>query len=99
MDRDQVVSLLKASKPIVRDRFKVELVGLFGSYARNQHHAKSDLDLLYQPLEGASFGLAEVIALENYIKELVKVNSVDLVDRDYINPVIALEIQDELVYV
>jgi len=99
MDRDQVITLLKASKPILRDQYRVELVGLFGSFARNQQHANSDLDILYRPLDGASFGLSEVLALENYLKDLTKVDSVDLVVRDFINPVIALEIVDELVYV
>jgi len=42
----EVKAELEALKPILKRRFKVETIDIFGSYARNQADEKSDIDLL-----------------------------------------------------
>ncbi|MGB3547539.1 MAG: nucleotidyltransferase domain-containing protein [Saprospiraceae bacterium] len=95
----QIIEKLRDANPTVRTRFNVNLIALFGSYAREEQRADSDMDLIYQSFDDYSFGLNEITGLEDYIKDLFNVPAVDLVDKDYINPVIEMEIQNELIYV
>ena len=46
MNRDQVLELLRASKAMLKERFGVSGVALFGSFARDQAAAESDVDVL-----------------------------------------------------
>ncbi|MEN0047345.1 MAG: nucleotidyltransferase domain-containing protein [Bacteroidota bacterium] len=99
MTTKEVVETLKSHKQKFEDKFNAKIIALFGSYARNEQKTESDIDILYQPLDKQNFGLKEIVNLEDYIKKLFKVDKVDLVDKDYINPIIELEIQDDIVYV
>ncbi len=46
MDRDLVLSVLARSKPLLATRFGVTGLALFGSAARGEARADSDIDLL-----------------------------------------------------
>jgi uncharacterized protein with HEPN domain/predicted nucleotidyltransferase len=46
MRRDQVLELLKQSKPELAQRFGVTQLAVFGSVARDAAHAQSDVDIL-----------------------------------------------------
>ena len=46
MNRDQVLELLRASKAMLKERFGISGVALFGSFARDQAAAESDVDVL-----------------------------------------------------
>lgn len=45
-NREQVLALLRAHKPVLAQRFGVAELALFGSFARDQATADSDLDIL-----------------------------------------------------
>ena len=74
-------------------------MAIFGSYARGDQSEDSDLDVLYRLDADARFGIVEYDALENFIKEVIGIPSVDLVNEKYINPIIEIEIENELEYV
>ena len=46
MNRDQVLALLRASKAMLKERFGISGVALFGSFARDQAAEGSDVDVL-----------------------------------------------------
>ena len=46
MNRDQVLALLRASKAMLKERFVISGVALFGSFARDQAAEGSDVDVL-----------------------------------------------------
>ena len=46
MDKDEVLTLLRAHKAILSQRFGVTELALFGSVARNQVSEDSDIDIL-----------------------------------------------------
>ena len=46
MDRQQILDILRRSKPYLRARFGVIRMGLFGSFADNAAHDGSDVDVL-----------------------------------------------------
>ena len=46
MKREDIIAALQRSKPEMHEKFGVEEIALFGSYARNQQTADSDIDVL-----------------------------------------------------
>ena len=99
MNGIEIIKLLRDNQLEIRDRFKATIVAVFGSYARGEQSQESDLDVLYRIEDGDHFGLVEIDGLEDFIKELVSVPKIDLVNQRYINPIIQLEIENELMYV
>lgn len=48
MNRDEVLKVLRAHKPILAQRFGVTNLALFGSVARNEMSDDGDIDILIQ---------------------------------------------------
>lgn len=87
---------LEALKPLLRERFKVETMGFFGSYVRGEQKKKSDLDILVDFSE--PIGLFKFVELEDFLSQELGVK-VDLVMRDALKPRIKDSILKEAVYV
>jgi Nucleotidyltransferase domain len=45
----QYIDLLRQHRRALVTRYQIEMLGLFGSYIRNEQHSSSDLDLLVTP--------------------------------------------------
>lgn len=45
MSKDQILQFLKSHKQELKDRFGVTSIGLFGSFARQENHECSDIDI------------------------------------------------------
>ena len=91
----EIEKKLKELKPTLRDKYKVETIGLFGSYTRGQQKEESDLDILVEFSE--PIGLLTFIELENFLSEKLKAK-VDLVIRNALKPRIKDRIIKEAVY-
>ena len=85
---------LKLHRPLLADRYKVQSLGIFGSYIRQEQHPDSDLDVLVTFSETPS--LLKFIALENYLSDLLGVK-VDLVMQDALKPNIGPYILREVI--
>lgn len=98
MDRDdelpQIVQQLRQRLPILTERYRVQSLGVFGSYVRQQQHAASDVDVLVTFEEPPS--LLECIALENELSDILGIK-VDLVMRDALRQTIGRHILREVV--
>lgn len=44
----QILEFISKSKPMLREKFHVPKIGLFGSYARQRQSASSDIDLIVE---------------------------------------------------
>ncbi|RKU07987.1 nucleotidyltransferase [Candidatus Poribacteria bacterium] len=51
----------------IRKQYKAEIVAVFGSYARGDFHADSDLDLLVDMDPGAS--LFDLVGLQHFLED------------------------------
>jgi len=68
----------------LRDRF-VRSIAIFGSVARNEATAASDVDLLVEFESGHPRGLFEFLSLQGFLEDLLGCR-VDLVMRDSLRP-------------
>jgi uncharacterized protein len=96
----QTIEKLKATlalhKEELKKKYKVEEIGIFGSYVRHEQKKKSDLAVLvtfYETIDLFSF-----VELENYLSDVLGVK-VDLVMREGIKPRLKERILSEAVYV
>lgn len=78
----------------VVSKFNPKLVGIFGSYSRNEQQRDSDLDILVDFND--SVNLIELIGLEQDLTELLGIK-VDLVTLKSVNPSLNEYIQQDLI--
>lgn len=63
---ESVVKVLKELESLIRDRFKSEIISVFGSFVRGEQKPASDVDLLVKFLEGES--LFDFVGLEDFLE-------------------------------
>ncbi|MCJ2562848.1 MAG: nucleotidyltransferase family protein [Candidatus Thermoplasmatota archaeon] len=92
---DGVERKLKENGTVLRDRFKVRKIGIFGSFARGEQEATSDIDILVDFRKPVS--LIDFVALERHLSEILG-RKVDLVMRSALKPRIGKHILREVRY-
>jgi uncharacterized protein len=93
-DLPTIIATLQKQMPYLSEKYAVQSLGIFGSYARNQQHIDSDLDLLVTFRQTP--GLLAYLALENYLADLLGVR-VDLVMASALKPAISARIRNEVI--
>ncbi len=93
--KEDIITILKANKNYLRQKFSVEELALFGSYSRNEQGDQSDIDILVETSEPLGF---EFVNLAYEIERLID-HSVDLVSKNSIKPKYLKEIEKDLIYV
>ncbi len=87
---------IKREKNLLREKYGVKEIGIFGSYVRREQENKSDLDVLVDYEESPS--LFELVDLQNYLSELLGVK-VDVVMKSALKQRIGARILKEVVLV
>lgn len=85
---------LKLVKPILKEKYKVNKIGYFGSYARGEQTEQSDIDILVEFSEPVGL---EFIELKDYLEEVLD-KKVDLVTENALKPQLKDSILQEVVY-
>ncbi len=93
---EEIRKILKENQTVLKDKFKVKEMGIFGSFVRGEQKKKSDLDILVEFEEPTS--LLEFVALENHLSEIIG-EKVDLVMKSVLKPRIGKHILEEVVYI
>ena len=88
----EILAQLKSMLPMLREKYQVHTLEVFGSYARGEEQEGSDLDLLITYDEAPS--LFQFVALENFLSDELNVK-VDLVMKDSLKPAIGKYILEE----
>jgi predicted nucleotidyltransferase len=94
---NEILTFLRNNKSLLRERFHVIRIGIFGSYARNQQNKDSDIDLLVEFEENTS----NLFELKQQLKEFFSVNlntEVDICREKYIKPRFKKAILKETIY-
>jgi len=82
MSKDKVVRLIRSHKKEI-DSFNVKSLALFGSAARDESHALSDIDILVEFKDKATFD--QYMKLKFFLEDTLGC-SVDLVTRKALKP-------------
>jgi predicted nucleotidyltransferase len=90
----EIQNTIAAEKDEIRRRYKAEIKGIFGSYARGDFHADSDLDLLVDFDEGAN--LFDLVGLQQFLEEKLDCK-VDLVSRRSLREELRTSILNEMI--
>jgi len=94
VNKNDIVTFLSDNRKVLRDRYKVSRIGLFGSYAVNLQRDDSDIDLVVS--------MPSDFDLYYDLKEFLEMNfhkRVDLGLEKTIRELVRLSIKDEVIYV
>jgi len=89
-----IKKIVARHKPILREKFNVKEIAIFGSYVRKENNKTSDVDILVDFSKAISF--FRFLELEQYLKKIVG-KKVDLVSRGALKPIIGKYILKEAV--
>lgn len=90
----ELKSKLEAIKPVLKKRYKVETIAIFGSYSRGEQTKKSDLDLLVSFSE--PIGVYRFVEVEEFLSKKLGVN-IDLVQKGALLPMIKDKVLNETI--
>ena len=94
MDLTEIEEILRKHKLILKEKFKVKKIGVFGSYVQGEQSPASDIDLLVQFSEPVGW---EFLDLKEFLESILS-TTVDLVTVNALNPQIKERILDEVIY-
>ena len=90
----EIQNTIAEAKDEIRGRYKAEIKGIFGSYARGDFHEDSDLDLLVDFDEGAN--LFDLVGLQQFLEEKLG-RKVDLVSRRSLREELRASVLNEMI--
>ena len=93
---EELIRVIREHLPDLRERYGVESLGIFGSYARGEQREDSDLDVLVEFFRTPD--LFEFVALKHELSDILGIN-VDLVMKDALKPRIGKRILQEVIQV
>jgi predicted nucleotidyltransferase len=91
-----IEDIIRKNKRVLRERYDVKVIGIFGSYSRGDPRKGSDIDILVEFSETPDF--FQFIRLEEFLEDLLGIK-VDLVTRGALKAGIKNEILKEAVYI
>ena len=95
MRKDKILKILEGVKKEAKDKYKAEIKGIFGSYARGDESEGSDIDVLVEFLKDAS--LFDLVRLGDFLEERLHCK-VDIVSQKAIKEEIKPYIYNDLVH-
>lgn len=96
MKQEKIREKIFEQLPLLKAKYHVKKIGIFGSFARDEQKKGSDLDVLVE--FETPVGFFEFIRLENFLSRALR-KKVDLVSKKAIKPAIKKEIIKEVKYV
>lgn len=96
MGKQEVINIIRATKPELAARYGVERLGLFGSYVRGQQRKRSDIDILVS--FNREIDLFDFVDLREFLEARLN-GKVDLVMESALKPAIGKRILAEVEYV
>jgi len=90
----KILAILRQLQDEIRQKYRAEIVGVFGSYARDEARQHSDVDILVRFLEGAS--LFDLVGLAEFLEENLGIK-VDIVSERAIRSELQERILSEVV--
>jgi predicted nucleotidyltransferase len=96
MDRDAILATLRRHEQALRDRGVLH-AALFGSVARNEATADSDIDILIEIAPEAGVDLFEYVAITQYLADMFP-QRVDVANRTSLKALVKPSAERDAVY-
>jgi len=90
----EIEQLLKKNKSVLKQKYKVKDIGIFGSYVKGKQSEKSDVDILVRFSDSIGW---EFIDLKEFLEEILG-EKVDLVTVNALKPQLKDSILKEVIY-
>jgi predicted nucleotidyltransferase len=94
LTKKQIISFLQSHKPYLQKEFGITQIALFGSYARNEQIASSDIDLA---IETSDISFQTRCKIKNFLEDIFK-KKIDLCYFKGMRSFIRHSIDKELIY-
>ncbi len=91
---DEIKDLISINKEILKERYKIKEISIFGSYIRGEQIETSDIDILVDFERPVS--LLHIISFENYLSDLLGIK-VDVIPKRNIRKEIKQDILKEAI--
>lgn len=98
MNQAEILKELKSLKQELKEKYHVEKLGIFGSYASNSAHPNSDLDLIVE----FAGEFSNIYEIKKELKTLLEQKfglKIDLAREKYLKPFYRDEILKQVIYV
>jgi len=95
MGKSEIIEILTQANKETKEKYKSRIIGLFGSYARNEETIESDIDILVEKTDDIS--LFELSGLKIYLEEKLKIK-VDIVTTAALREEIKPYVLKDLIY-
>jgi predicted nucleotidyltransferase len=95
-DAEHLIDKLRTFLPTIRERYSINTIGVFGSFARGEQTPESDLDLVVTFHTPQS--LLDLVELENLLCDYLGIK-VDLVTEAGLKPRVREQMLKEVIYV
>jgi uncharacterized protein len=95
---EEIKVQLEKLKPLLREKYQIDTIGVFGSYSRGEQKPKSDVDILVTFVEPNDIDLIDFIEIKQFLSRKLGVK-VDLVKKSVIKPMIKDKILEETMYI
>ena len=96
-DTEEIIEYLRVNKEVLRAKFGVTRLGIFGSFARNRQRMSSDIDLVVEFEKGRK-NIHSFLALKRFLeKEFAR--KVDIGFEHSLKPVVRENIRGRVLYV
>lgn len=92
---DEIRETLTKHEQEFMQKYKMRVIGIFGSYVRGEQKKRSDIDILAEFEEPVS--LLDLVGAELYLRKILK-TKVDLIPKEDIRPELKDIILKETVY-
>jgi predicted nucleotidyltransferase len=92
---EELKKVVAEEKDEIRKQYKARIVAVFGSYARGDFHADSDLDLLVDVDPGAT--LFDLVGLQHFLEDRLGCK-VDVVTRRSLREELRAAVFSEAIY-
>ncbi len=93
---DEIRNILRNQKPILAEKYGVEILGIFGSYVRHEQRPDSDLDILIELDRPPKISLIGLVELEDHLSQVLGVK-VDIAIKSNLKKHIGKHILQEVI--
>jgi predicted nucleotidyltransferase len=98
LTQDTILAYLTTKKKEFGQQYSINKFGLFGSFARNEQTKESDIDIIYFLEKDKKITYFELFELEKKLENFFK-RKIELINYQYINPIIKYKSQEDIIYV